>query len=345
MKALGITFLVLIVLSVGGNAATLRLEKIWEIGNDTEGYTFFEPRSAAIADNGDVFISDAKGHCVSKYDKNGRLVKRVGKNGQGPGDFNLPSGIQLVNDELYVHDAMNQRIVVLDRQLNFKKYVRNSEMFMNFFFLNRDNEFVGDSIRYHPDKGRVNIVNAEKATKRSFFPYLPPGREWKNNDMLQLALISQQTMLVGTINSERTTLYTTFQKPEIPFKLYAFSLANGKELGQIGINLPIKEYTFPSCLLERPKMDMKFSVLTINAIFMMDKSIFLNMVLISWDGPRMDVKYNVLYQLDLQGNVKAALPLSEFTKFISLPKNDMLVTSTETDNGMRIGLVRVSHEK
>jgi DNA-binding beta-propeller fold protein YncE len=86
-----------------------------------------EPCSIAIAENGDLFISE--GHSgqsadapkgtvgrISIFDKTGKFMRSFGKLGSGPGEFKTPHDIALDESErIYVADRGNFRIQILDR--------------------------------------------------------------------------------------------------------------------------------------------------------------------------------------------------------------------------------------
>jgi len=62
-----------------------------------------------------VYVLDRSDHAVRVYEKNGRFLKTFGRRGQGPGEFNTPSGISILKGNLYVADSGNARIQILSR--------------------------------------------------------------------------------------------------------------------------------------------------------------------------------------------------------------------------------------
>ena len=53
-------------------------------------------------------------------DMQGSVLKTIGKNGTGDGEFNFPTELRLQGEDLLVVDAMNFRVQVLDRSGTFK---------------------------------------------------------------------------------------------------------------------------------------------------------------------------------------------------------------------------------
>jgi hypothetical protein len=87
-------------------------------------YIFCRPTDVAWDPQGNIFVSD--GYCnnrVVKFDKDGRFLAQAGseKPGKGPGEFNLPHGLQVDHQgNVYVADRSNARYQVLDNNLKPK---------------------------------------------------------------------------------------------------------------------------------------------------------------------------------------------------------------------------------
>ena len=92
-------------------------------------YTFCRPTDVGWDPQGNIFISD--GYCnnrVVKFDKEGRFVAKVGseKAGSGPGEFNLPHGLQVDGQgNVWVADRTNFRYQVLDNNLKPLRQITN----------------------------------------------------------------------------------------------------------------------------------------------------------------------------------------------------------------------------
>jgi DNA-binding beta-propeller fold protein YncE len=66
-----------------------------------------------------LYVADSAAHDVKVFDEHdGRLLRTIGRRGEAPGEFNLPSHLAFVGDELYVTDTLNSRIQVFDAELN-----------------------------------------------------------------------------------------------------------------------------------------------------------------------------------------------------------------------------------
>ena len=67
---------------------------------------------------GNVYVASID-HKVQKFNRNGEVVKSVGKKGENVGEFNYPWGLQYHNHQVYVCDTHNSRVQVFDSDLNF----------------------------------------------------------------------------------------------------------------------------------------------------------------------------------------------------------------------------------
>ena len=77
------------------------------------GKPFNRPTDVALAPNGDLYISDGYANSrVHRYSRYGELIQSWGEPGTGPGQFNLPHGVWVKGDRVYVADRQNGRIQV-----------------------------------------------------------------------------------------------------------------------------------------------------------------------------------------------------------------------------------------
>ena len=68
-----------------------------------------------------VIVTQYKGHCMNVYELGGKLVKSVGSEGSGEGQFKYPQGLDVSdrNNNIYVCDRYNHRIQIFTEDLKF----------------------------------------------------------------------------------------------------------------------------------------------------------------------------------------------------------------------------------
>ena len=95
-----------------------------------DGKHFNRPTDIAIAPNGDFYVSDGYGNNrVAKFDAKGNFLFDWGTKGSGPGQFDLPHGIDLDPQGLvYVADRSNLRIQVFDSNGKFLTQWKSPEL-------------------------------------------------------------------------------------------------------------------------------------------------------------------------------------------------------------------------
>lgn len=108
-----------------------------------EGGSFFSyPSDIFIDAQGNTCITDIKDMCIKIFDKKGKLLKKLGQKGKGPGDFGWIQFAQNDNkNNLVVFDFLEHRLTVYDKNYKFVKIIKINESFENIVSLNTGNYF------------------------------------------------------------------------------------------------------------------------------------------------------------------------------------------------------------
>jgi sugar lactone lactonase YvrE len=85
---------------------------------------FNSPSDVVVAPNGDIFVADGHGDKTNarivKFSRDGKFIKAWGKEGKGPGEFDVPHGLALDSaGRLFVADRANNRIQIFDQDGKF----------------------------------------------------------------------------------------------------------------------------------------------------------------------------------------------------------------------------------
>ncbi len=99
-----------------------------------EDYLFYRIKGMAVDSKDNIYIIDFSNYRVMVFDKNGKPIQIIGRQGQGPGEFESPIGMRLDNStgDIYVRD-MFRTIDVFSKNGDFKKLV-SSKLFIEDFF-------------------------------------------------------------------------------------------------------------------------------------------------------------------------------------------------------------------
>jgi hypothetical protein len=78
--------------------------------------TFFESAFNIKCDkDGCVYVCDYRAHNIKIFDSSGKFIKTIGREGQGPGEFNRPYDIAITDERLIVWNMGNRRLDALNK--------------------------------------------------------------------------------------------------------------------------------------------------------------------------------------------------------------------------------------
>jgi hypothetical protein len=97
---------------------------------NSEDY-LWDPRQILLDDNGDVFILDQKWKRLFKINSKGDFIKKGGREGQGPGEFQNPLCFCMNEKAIFVSDTNKLEILVFDKDLVFKRSFKTTKSYMN----------------------------------------------------------------------------------------------------------------------------------------------------------------------------------------------------------------------
>ena len=99
-----------------------RGQKIRTLGSHGDSpHQMIGPAGVATDDSGNIYVSSR--HKLQKFTSTGELIKCVGQRGGKEGEFNVPRGLTLRDNLVYVCDRNNDRIQVFDLDLNFVRSI------------------------------------------------------------------------------------------------------------------------------------------------------------------------------------------------------------------------------
>jgi len=209
-------------------------KKIKETNIQTEGLDVGYLFMVEIDSYNNFVFLDAKACQVLLFSKEGRFLKRVGKKGQGPGEFIAPSGIALDKQgNIIIADNRMRRINKYDKEGNFLSsfiitgahwppnliYIDSNE---NFFLGGLKSAFKEKEpetwINKYSSKGKYIksffIRNTNQAWLRSIFPFF--GFDMDDEDIIYAIQINEYK--ISVFDSEGNIL-KTFGKAPYYFKV------------------------------------------------------------------------------------------------------------------------------
>ncbi len=135
------------------------------IGGDGDDNTiFYEARRMAVDGDGNMYVLDSGNNRIQKFDGDGNFLQTIGKEGQGPGEFEDPSALFLAGDgTFYVTDGMRMQ-----------RFKQDGTFLSNIPLTNRITDFW-----IAPDKHifGVEVRNTEQGRHRYLVELDPEGKE------------------------------------------------------------------------------------------------------------------------------------------------------------------------
>ncbi len=119
-----------------------------------KGVIFEHPFDIEEDPSGNVYVLDYRANNIKIFSSEGKFIKTIGRQGQGPGDFNGPFLLAVTKDRIYVWDSRNRRICVLTHDGEFiiaKEIPKISERIQNIKPLPNGDVIVEIEITYYED--------------------------------------------------------------------------------------------------------------------------------------------------------------------------------------------------
>jgi hypothetical protein len=106
---------------------TPKLTELWSVGgeNDPQGDLINRPLEVRFAADGTVYVLDWGDVCIRVFDANGKLLRQVGRKGQGPGEFDTPFYFDVdAQGRIHTIDMRSLRVTRFDRSGKYETSFR-----------------------------------------------------------------------------------------------------------------------------------------------------------------------------------------------------------------------------
>jgi len=119
------------------------LEEDLSIGRDDDkNYLFYMVRGIALDNQDNIYVTDWGNHRIQKFDRNGVYLQTIGRQGQGPGEFEWTMDLRIDEStgNIYVKDGLRE-IEKFDKQGSHVKKIK-LEKSISYFFLSGNEHFI-----------------------------------------------------------------------------------------------------------------------------------------------------------------------------------------------------------
>lgn len=117
--------------------------------------------------NGNIIVNDQKVNQLFMFDDQGNFIKKIGRAGQGPGEFGNPFCMTTTSDSIIVADNSNMRIQYYDLDGNF---IRDFKIFKALIDItvNTEGLIYAAPLRINPEYSLVDVLDKNGKLLTSF---------------------------------------------------------------------------------------------------------------------------------------------------------------------------------
>lgn len=208
-----------------GDTLKVELEFVQQIGEldaKDENYQFYRLYDIARDMEGNLYLLDAGNYRIQKLDSNGKYLATIGRQGQGPGEFELPMLLDLDEQgNIYVVDYSGNKIHVLTPEGKYIKKYNVSLQRIRGFRVMRSGNIVFKTLHQdaaragEPFSGRnltpmIKIFDDEGNKVREFVEQVDFGSPLPNmyDNTIYTAVDSQDNIYVTFLKQNRIEKYT-----------------------------------------------------------------------------------------------------------------------------------------
>jgi hypothetical protein len=137
---------------------SIRIEEMLSIGG-LDDEILFQWTGVAADGDGSIFVLDALDYSIKKFDASGRLLKKAGRKGQGPGEFMAPRLLDCSARFVYATDQNVFGILVFDKDLNYVKKIPCPSLIV--YLKARGDDTVAVATLGIQNPGKILVLNGE----------------------------------------------------------------------------------------------------------------------------------------------------------------------------------------
>lgn len=155
-------------LPISEEAIELEMVKSFPTEEDeSNGIYLWAPMGIECLPNGNIIVNDQKHKQIFMFDKKGNFIKRIGRAGQGPGEFGNPFCMTTTSDSIIVADNNNRRIQYYDFDGNF---IRQFKLLRSFhdIAVSAKGLIYAAPLRMTPESKLIDILGKEGKLLTSF---------------------------------------------------------------------------------------------------------------------------------------------------------------------------------
>jgi hypothetical protein len=162
----------------------LKLVEVMRINGEGDGYYYNGANTLQIDKSGSIYISDfwssSKRTHFLKFSPDGKFLKDLYKQGEGPGEIQSAFDFAFTESEIYVYDYMKRKIIVTDKDGKFiTEFKTRSESFNGLIgifrdwlvFWRKDRPYERKKSRLYDQKNVIVFVSKDGKIEKDFYTF------------------------------------------------------------------------------------------------------------------------------------------------------------------------------
>lgn len=142
------------------NSIDFHIEKTEFIPLETNEDCLIDGVNKMILNEGDYYIQTNKS--LLKFSDKGKFITQVGKQGNGPGEFNLINNFCIMHDSIYIFDGNKDKVIVFDSKGKFEREINDTheiKFIIDIIPLNSGEAIIANGINFDNQKDLYALWN------------------------------------------------------------------------------------------------------------------------------------------------------------------------------------------
>lgn len=148
--------------------------------------------------NGNILVNDQKACQILMFDKQGNFTKKIGKKGQGPGEFSNPFCLSATSETIIVGDNGNMRIQFFDLKGNYIRSLRIFKAYMDIA-VSKKELIYAFPLRTHSKSPLIDVLDTNGKLLNSFGEARFGGDKsnWQIPNMIKISVSDKDELFIA----------------------------------------------------------------------------------------------------------------------------------------------------
>ncbi len=158
----------------------------------------WRPLSLQFLSNGNIAVNDQKASQILIFDTSASIVRKIGKKGQGPGEFLNPYTISATPNHIVVGDNGNMRIHFFDYQGNFLKGFKVFKAYIDLA-ASKNGLIFAAPLRISPESALVDVLDENGQLLRAFgkAKFGNAKSSWQISNFIKMSLSGKDELFIA----------------------------------------------------------------------------------------------------------------------------------------------------